>query len=102
MNLVPDTRRPIPQACTIPFRLAVPEPEFCLITSMARRRWGFPKGIIEPGETLAEAALKESWEEAGLIGELLGEPLGQYGYAKWGTTLEVTVLLMRVGEAHDR
>ena len=40
--------------------------------------WIFPKGHIEPGETAAQAALREADEEAGVEGDLLraiGEPL---------------------------
>ena len=40
--------------------------------------WIFPKGHIEPGETAADAALRETREEAGVDGELvkpIGEPL---------------------------
>jgi 8-oxo-dGTP pyrophosphatase MutT (NUDIX family) len=37
--------------------------------------WIFPKGHIEPGETAAEAALRETREEAGVDGELVG-PIG--------------------------
>ena len=40
--------------------------------------WIFPKGHIEPGETAAETAVRETREEAGIDGEVLGavgEPL---------------------------
>ena len=38
--------------------------------------WLMPKGHVDPGETLEEAACREVWEETGLrarIGQLLGE-----------------------------
>jgi len=34
--------------------------------------WIFPKGHIEPGESAADAALRETREEAGVDGELVG------------------------------
>jgi len=40
--------------------------------------WIFPKGHVEDGETAAQAALRETHEEAGIKGELvkpIGEPL---------------------------
>jgi ADP-ribose pyrophosphatase YjhB (NUDIX family) len=39
------------------------------------RVWVFPKGHIEPGESAAEAAVREVEEEAGVVAELLG-PIG--------------------------
>jgi 8-oxo-dGTP pyrophosphatase MutT (NUDIX family) len=39
------------------------------------RAWIFPKGHIEAGETAAEAALRETREEAGVDGALAG-PIG--------------------------
>lgn len=35
--------------------------------------WIFPKGHIEPGETAEAAALRETREEGGVEGELIGE-----------------------------
>jgi 8-oxo-dGTP pyrophosphatase MutT (NUDIX family) len=92
---------PIFQACVVPFRRPAERIEVCLITSLKKGRWIFPKGIIDPGETLEQAALKEALEEAGLHGRIVGELLGDYEDFKWGTTLHVTVLLMEVTCADD-
>lgn len=91
-------KRPILQAAAVPYRIRNGEPEFCLITSIRNGNWVFPKGVIDPGETPSHTALKEAHEEAGLHGQIEGEPLGQYRYHKWGTSLDVTVHLMRVTE----
>lgn len=87
------------QACAIPFRRADAVVEFCLITTSGKGTWSFPKGIIDPGETAPETALKESFEEAGLRGTIVGPPLGSFAYHKWDTRLEVAVWLMHVTEA---
>ncbi|NIL96433.1 MAG: NUDIX domain-containing protein [Planctomycetales bacterium] len=93
--------QPIEQASVIPFRWREGELEVCLITSVRRGRWLFPKGIIDPGETYVETGLKEAREEAGLLGQIVGDPIGRYEYAKWGTTLKVTVCLMAVERTED-
>src|SRR5215510_2672953 len=43
-----------------------------------RRLWVLPGGLIEPGEIPADGAVRETWEETGLIVELTGI-LGVYG-----------------------
>lgn len=83
------------QAAALPFRRRGEQLEFCVITSSAGR-WGFPKGLIAPGETVADAALKEALEEAGLRGQILGDPLGCYQIFKNGREMTVVVLLMNV------
>ena len=40
--------------------------------------WVAPGGVIEPGETPADAAVREMWEETGLIVDLVGI-VGVYG-----------------------
>lgn len=47
-------------------------PELLLITSRRHpARLVFPKGGVKKGETPQEAALRETWEEAGVVGDLL-------------------------------
>ena len=43
-----------------------------------RNIWVTPGGLIEPGENPADAAIRETWEETGLLVELTGI-LGVYG-----------------------
>jgi len=96
-----DENASLEQASAVPYRFRDGQPEFCLITSTRSGKWGFPKGIIDPGETAEETAAKEAEEEAGLHGRIVGEPIGQYQYSKWGTTLLVTVYLMEVNGVDD-
>ena len=86
----------IDQASALPFRYRQGELQFCLITSTGKQRWCFPKGIIDPGETPVQTALKEAEEEAGIRGRIVGKPLGDYQYRKWGRLLTVVVMLMHV------
>ena len=46
----------ISQACAVPYRVHSGRIEVCIVTSMKKRRWTFPKGIIEADETPIEAA----------------------------------------------
>jgi 8-oxo-dGTP pyrophosphatase MutT (NUDIX family) len=92
---------PIEQATAIPYRRQGAWLEFCLITTAQGLRWGFPKGIIEPGQTPEEAALQESLEEAGIHGQIEGDSLGGYEYSKWGRALRVQAFLMQVTQADD-
>lgn len=101
MTNLQSSPEPILQACVVPFRRRGERIEICLITSLKKGNWILPKGIIDPGETLEETALKEALEEAGLHGRIVGEPLGGYEDFKWGSKLLVTVLLMEVTRADD-
>jgi len=53
--------------------------EVCLINPVGRRVWGLPKGGVEPGETAAQAALREVAEETGITGVVERE-LGSIDY----------------------
>lgn len=59
------------QVGAIPFVIRETEPLVLMITSRTHERWIFPKGAIEDGETPAEAALREAFEEAGIKGRAL-------------------------------
>ena len=89
------------QAAAIAIRRRDDTLEVCLIRSRRSRKWGIPKGLIDPGDSQEETALNEAWEEAGLKGRLLGDAIGTYEYRKWGTTLVVAVYVMEVLEEHD-
>ena len=40
------------------------------VQERATEQWGFPGGIIEPNEAPADAAVRETWEESGVLVEL--------------------------------
>lgn len=92
---------PILQACVVPYRWNGDELEVCLITSLKKKRWIFPKGIIDPGDNCAETSVKEALEEAGLHGRIVGKPLGVYEDFKWGSPLKVTAVMMEVTQCDD-
>lgn len=73
-----------------------------LITSSNGKRWVVPKGQIDPGHTAREAASIEAWEEAGWLGFLESEPIGNYTYRKEGRDRNVLVFLMTVTDERDQ
>ncbi len=54
-------------------------PQVCLIRPAGRRVWGLPKGGVETGETLAQAAVREVAEETGIDGAV-DDTLGSIDY----------------------
>jgi 8-oxo-dGTP pyrophosphatase MutT (NUDIX family) len=56
-----------------------------LVGSLRNGRWGVPKGHLDPGETSSVAALREAFEEAGVVGEIDPEVFGSFSYQKDST-----------------
>jgi 8-oxo-dGTP pyrophosphatase MutT (NUDIX family) len=73
----------------------------CLVSSRNGKRWVVPKGCMEPGKTAGEIALQEAWEEAGLVGLLVPEPIGSYVYDKDGFVCHVIVFRLDVTDQRD-
>jgi 8-oxo-dGTP pyrophosphatase MutT (NUDIX family) len=92
-----DYRRLIAQAAAIPMDAG----RICVVNSSSGRGWVIPKGRIEPNDSARETALKEAWEEAGLVGVLHANPTGTYEYEKNGARYHVQVFLMDVTEIAD-
>ena len=85
----------IRQAGSIVFRLDSKEPQVLLVTARRNpRNWIFPKGHIEKGETPEEAALRETREEAGVVGDLIA-PAGILEYGFLGAKARVEYFLVQ-------
>ena len=83
------------QAAVIPFRIRHERLEIALVTTPRGKRWVVPKGSLDDGERARDAAIRETEEEAGLIGHL-GRKLGRYRFTRANERYEVEVYLMRV------
>ncbi|MGD0434388.1 MAG: NUDIX hydrolase [Acetobacteraceae bacterium] len=86
----------------LPYRTrADGRPQVMLLTSRETRRWVIPKGWAIKGLKPADVAEREAYEEAGLVGHIVGKkPVGSFHYEKLlpnGRLLcEVSVFLLRV------
>ena len=80
--------------------------QIMLLSSRETHRWVIPKGWPIKGRKPAEVASQEAYEEAGLIGQVVGKrPLGNFHYekrlAKRAIICEVRVFLFRVERQLD-
>jgi len=74
--------RPI-QAAALPWRRGTGgDVELLLVTGRGGRRWIVPKGWPMRGKSLAEAAAREAWEEAGVRGRPRERALGRFPHRK--------------------
>jgi len=70
------------QFAALCYRVVKEKPQFLLITSRGTGRWIVPKGWPMTGRTAPACALREAYEEAGVIGHAATTPLGVYPYMK--------------------
>ncbi|MCU1383215.1 MAG: phosphohydrolase [Acidobacteria bacterium] len=87
---------PVLQAGGLAFRGTGRDLSVLLVTSKKQPGfWILPKGHVEPGETAAQAGLRETQEEAGVTGDLLG-PIGAPLEYDWnGKRYSVQYFLIR-------
>ncbi|MBX3577130.1 MAG: NUDIX hydrolase [Rhizobiaceae bacterium] len=70
------------QVAALPWRRGPLGVEILLITSRDTGRWVLPKGWLEKGEQMHDAAAREAREEAGIDGDIARAEAGRYFYAK--------------------
>ena len=88
--------RPVRQAGAIVFRGEGDRPLVLLVRSKKNPAiWVFPKGHIENGETAEETAARETWEEAGVTGDLGGAVGAPLEFDSGGTPITVQYFLLR-------
>ena len=77
-----------------------------LVSSRRTQRWIIPKGWSMAGREDSAAAAIEALEEAGLLGVISTDPIGQYSYVKrlaeYERAVRVAVFSMRVLRQRDR
>jgi 8-oxo-dGTP pyrophosphatase MutT (NUDIX family) len=74
------------QVAALPWRAALgadgADLEILLVSSRETRRWVIPKGWPMRGKADHLAAAQEAYEEAGLDGRIVEQPIGEYPYLK--------------------
>lgn len=71
-----------PKVASLCYRVKGEKLQVLLITSRGTGRWIVPKGWLIKGMSDADAALREAWEEAGVVGSVSTTPIGKFSYRK--------------------
>ena len=79
--------------------------QICLVSKKGGRVWAFPKGRVDPGESLEETAIREVLEETGHAASIIDklDTIEYYFFLKENNTFyhkTVTFFLMRVTKEH--
>ncbi len=92
----------VPQAGAVCFREGPWGGVEVLLISSQSGAWGIPKGGIKRGHSAADTARLETLEEAGVLGPLIGPPLGSFSYRKRKRRHDVQVFALRVDRQLER
>jgi 8-oxo-dGTP pyrophosphatase MutT (NUDIX family) len=84
------------QAAVIPYRWVGSRLHIYLISTLRRKHWIVPKGLVEDGLSQIETVVLETFEEAGLIGVVSDVPVGHHQTSKWEGICDITVYPMKV------
>ena len=95
----------VPQFGAIPYSVVQGQTVFLIITSRRSGRWIFPKGAPIEGMKPWEVAAHETFEEAGIQGEIESQPIGSYRTVKTSpirrTVVEVAMYPLRMTRQLD-
>jgi phosphohistidine phosphatase len=83
------------QAAALPI-LETEEGTKVILISTQKGKWTLPKGVIDPGDSPHEAALREALEEAGLEGEIHPKEFARFKQKKWGGKCTIRVHILKV------
>jgi 8-oxo-dGTP pyrophosphatase MutT (NUDIX family) len=78
------------------------EPEILLVSRRRSKKWGIPKGRVEPHLNFSELAAQEAFEEAGVVGYISPNSVGMFRERRRSKTelsrqiIEVWVYLFKV------
>lgn len=98
MGKIRDDGHWVEQAGAVPYRLtAAGGVEILLITSNSGK-WIVPKGGIDAGQTAADQAAIEAFEEAGVVEAVIGGEVGFYEYERGGRLYRVRLFALLVRE----
>jgi 8-oxo-dGTP pyrophosphatase MutT (NUDIX family) len=76
------------------FRNDGADTQYLVVSSSDGLNWVLPKGHIDPGENAATAAVRELWEEAGVVGEIV-ERLSIQHYQRGTKDVAIEYFLVR-------
>ena len=84
------------QSAVIPYLEKNGVVEVVVVSSREKNGWVMLKGVIEKSMTPEDSAAKEALEEAGVIGNVSRDCVGEYSYKKWCGICNVKVYPMEV------